>query len=313
VDVHAQRSAQVPQGSEFLKSMGYPTEREAFSIVRSGNVLNVPYSVDNVKWFFDIYGAQVAGLRGKTTKKKITLATMYDTGLKEQIIDQVLVGDVMHVACEKFFISMSSPLELTIVTLLKGLEKEDLGTGVQSHLSMLQIRGFNPIRLMVNPHKMLTALETSFPGTEVDLSGAGDHLSKIDSKIRRVKEAAWSIVAGLPFKLGRARAKDLVTYAVSRVNMKSTSGLNDCTCPSVRFTGLKPEFKNEFGLAFRDYVEVYNPRAENRSNDMLTMRTEPCITLYPSANKNGSWVMLNLNSNSYDRRSQWRKLPTRLC
>jgi hypothetical protein len=122
---------------------------------------------------------------------------------------------------------------------------------------MLNTRGFNPVRLMVDLHKMLASSETSFPGAEVDLSGAGDHLNKIDSKIRYIKEMARSVVAGLPFRLGKARAKDLIRYAVSRVNIKSTSSLNDSTCPSVRFTGLKPEFKKEFGLAFGGYVEAY--------------------------------------------------------
>jgi hypothetical protein len=220
-----------------------------------------------------------------------------------------MVGDVMHAAGGNFFVSISSPLELTLVTPLRSLGKEYLGSGVQSHILTLQTRGFNPVKLMVDPHKTLALLETSFPGIEVDLSGAGDHLNKVDSKIRRIKETARSMIAGLPFRIGKPRAKDLITYAVSRVNVKTTSSLNNCTCPRVRFTGLKPEFKNEIGLSFGDYVEVYNPRVEGRSNDVLTMWTEPCIALYPSANRKGSWIMLNLNSNSYVRRTQWKKLP----
>jgi len=39
-------------------------------------------------------------------------------------------------------------------------------------------------------------------------------------------------------------------------------------------------------------------------------RTEPCIALYPSANKNGSWVFYNLKTKTYVRRTQWTKLPT---
>jgi hypothetical protein len=192
---------------------------------------------------------------------------------------------------------------------LKSLAIEDLGSGVQSHISTLKTRGLNMVKLMVDPHKTLALLETSFPGIKVDLSGAGDHLNKVDSKIRRIKETARSVVAGLPFRIGKPRAKDLITCAVSRVNLKTTSSLNDCTCPRVRFTGLKPEFKNEFGLSFRDYTKAYNPRAEGMSNDVLTMRTEPCIALYPSANRYGSRIMLNLSSNSYVRRTLWKKIP----
>jgi len=73
---------------------------------------------------------------------------------------------------------------------------------------------------------------------------------------------------------------------------------------------MRPEYKTEFGLAFGDYVEAYNPRAQERSNDINTPRTEPCIALYPSANRNGSWILWNLRTKAYVRRTQWRRLPT---
>jgi hypothetical protein len=92
------------------------------------------------------------------------------------------------------------------------------------------------------------------------------------------------------------------------MNVRRTSALTDNVCPRVRFTGVKVDFKKEFGLAFGDYVEAYNPRAEKRSNDIMMERTEPCIALYPSANKNGSWIMYNLATKSYVRQTQWRKM-----
>jgi hypothetical protein len=40
----------------------------------------------------------------------------------------------------------------------------------------------------------------------------------------------------------------------------------------------------------------------------MKMRTEPCIALYPSTNMNGSWILYNLKTNKYVRRTQWRKM-----
>jgi len=59
-----------------LKALGYPTEREALGIVSHGNVLNIPYGTEDVKRFFDIYGAQIPGLRGKTMKQQVKRARM---------------------------------------------------------------------------------------------------------------------------------------------------------------------------------------------------------------------------------------------
>jgi hypothetical protein len=152
-------------------------------------------------------------------------------------------------------------------------------------------------------------LQGSFPGIEIDVSGAGDHLDKLDTKTRRLKELMRSIVAGLPYKLKRDRVKDLVTYAVSRTNLKSTSALAMNVCPRVRFTGFKPDYQTEFGFSFGDYVEAYDPTSKSKSNDILTERTQPCIALYPSGNRNGSWVFWSLSTRSYIRRSQWKRLP----
>jgi hypothetical protein len=298
------------EAGEYLRALGYPSLKDAVNIVRDGNIRNVPYGVEDVRRFYDIYGGQVASLRGKTTKRHHSIATMEDRAAKQQITRQMLAADVMHVCGERFLVSVSSPLEVLMVKGVTNLSVQALGTGVQSHVNTLRSRGFEPERIFVDPHKSLVALQGAFPGIEIDPCGAGDHLDKVDTRIRRLKELMRSVMADLPYTLPRQLLKDLVTYGVSRLNNRSTSALMDSTSPRVRLTGFVPDFKQEFGLAFGDYAEVYDPKSAQRSNDVTMPRTEPCVALYPSANQNGSWVFYNLNTKSYVRRTQWKKLPT---
>jgi len=298
------------EAGEFLRSLGYPTQKEAMAIVRDGNVTNVPYSAEDVKRFFDIYGPQVPGIRGRSMNRKVKHKTSEDRGARLQITSQEMTADVMHVAGQKALISVSKPLGIMLSQPIAALTRAALGKALQAHINTLRSRGFEPRRIYVDPHRALRALEGSFPGTEIDTSGAGDHLNVVDTKIRRLKELMRAVLSGLPYKLGKDRVKDLITYAVSRTNIKSTEGLVSSESPRVRLTGLKPDFKTEFGLAFGDYVEAYNPRAVGRSNDVNMPRTEPCIALYPSANRNGSWVFYNLKTKAYVRRSRWQRLPT---
>jgi hypothetical protein len=160
----------------------------------------------------------------------------------------------------------------------------------------------------VDPQSGLTCLQRKFSGMKVDITGAGDHLDKLDVRIRRLKELMRSVVARLPFHLKHDRVKDLMTYAVNCVNLKSTSTLNTNVCPRVWFTGFKPDYQSEFGLSFGDYVEAYDPTSQQRLNDKLTERTQPCIALYPSGNPNGSWVMMDLHMKAYVRQSKWEKI-----
>jgi hypothetical protein len=216
------------EAAEFLRALGYPSEHQAIKLVRSSNVRNIPYSVDDVRCFYDIYGRQVAAIRGQTTKRHVKPSAMADSAARMQITEQELVADVMHIADQRFLISMSSPLELMLVCHLSSLSRDDVGTGVQKHINTLFSRGFEPKRIMVDTHKMLVSLQNAYPGTVIEPAGAGDHLAKVDIKIRHLKEIMRSVIAGLPYKL--SRLKNLVTHAVSRMNLQRTVVLNDMEC-----------------------------------------------------------------------------------
>jgi hypothetical protein len=101
------------EAGEYLRALGYPSLKDAVNIVRDGNIRNVPYGVEDVRRFYDIYGGQVASLRGKTTKRHHRVATMEDRAAKQQITHQIMVADVMHVCGEKFLVSVSSPFRNT--------------------------------------------------------------------------------------------------------------------------------------------------------------------------------------------------------
>jgi hypothetical protein len=147
-----------------------------------------------------------------------------------------------------------------------------------------------------------------FFGVEIDVSGAGDHLEKVDIKIRRLKETIRSVQAGLPWKLPSTQVKHLVYYATSRNNARRTTSSITNIAPRVAFTGRKINYKKEFALAFGDYCECYDPKVE--SNNTEQDRTEPCTALYPTANAAGSWTFLNLKTNKNVRRTNWVKMVT---
>lgn len=76
------------------------------------------------------------------------------------------------------------------------------------------------------------------------------------AKIRRLKETYRSVKAGLPWQRPKTLVKDLVAYLASRINTRGASALHGVLSPRVLFTGIKPNFAKEIGLAFGDYVEV---------------------------------------------------------
>jgi hypothetical protein len=203
------------EAKEFLRNAGYPSMKEALNLVRDGDLVGIPYSPDDIRRYYDISKPQVENVRGTMTKQHTRAFHDFDPAAREQRTQQSLVSDVMFVDRERFLISVSSPLELTIASHLKSLSRNKLGEAMQAQFQLLRSRGFEPVRMLVDPQKALAALRNAFPGIEFDESGAGDHLGKVDAKIRRLKEMIQSVLAGLPYSLPKARIKDLVNFVVN--------------------------------------------------------------------------------------------------
>jgi hypothetical protein len=141
------------EAGEFLRALGYPTEKEALGIVTHSNITNVPYGSDDIKRFFATYGAQVPGLRGKITAKHVKRARTTDFDSKEQITSQEMTADVMHIAGEKFLVSISKLLGLLLVKPLSSLAVQEVGSVLQQHINTLRSRGFEPRVIYVDPPK----------------------------------------------------------------------------------------------------------------------------------------------------------------
>jgi hypothetical protein len=97
--------------------------------------------------------------------------------------------------------------------------------------------------------------------------------------------------------------KDLVAYAVSRINIRRTTAISQNVCPRVLFTGMRVDYQKELSLAFGDYCEVFDG-----TDNMSRQRSVPCIALYPCCNTTGSWVFFSMQSQKWLRCTIWKKM-----
>jgi hypothetical protein len=54
---------------DLLRNFGYPSQSEAVKLITDGNVAKIPYTVQDVKRCYDIYGPPAEFVRGKKTAK----------------------------------------------------------------------------------------------------------------------------------------------------------------------------------------------------------------------------------------------------
>ncbi len=290
---------------DLLKNAGYPSLDEFIHLVEDGNIQELlGVSRSDIRRAFEIYGLPVEYVRGKMTRKTVSRTKLQEE-LKAENKDQVLYSNVMVIDSQKFLLTVCEPLQLTLQTPVERETVHALGTALQGQLSTLRERGFAPTVVHVDPQSAFQGLRTQFPGIVIDVGGARDFIAKVDAKIRRVKELYRSVKAGLAWSLPVSRVKDLVAYAVSRINLRRTSALHGTLSPCVLFTGCKLSYKKELSLAFGDYIEVHASMT-NTSKE----RSVPCIALYPCANASGMWNFWSLSSKQYLRRSVWTKMVT---
>jgi hypothetical protein len=248
------------EARELVRNAAYPSERDALNIVEDGNILNVPVTAQDVRRAYEIYGKPAAAVRGRRTNRK-TRRQQISLELKMPQLEQEMYTDVMQVKGKPFVITLVEPLGLEIVTPVDSEKTEDLGLALQGQVNLIRSRGFKPTVCYLDPQPGFVPLVGQIPGVEIDVCGAGDHLDKIDAKIRRIKESIRSVHADLPWELPNSMVSDLVTYCNSRINLRRASSDSTKVSPRVAFTGRKPNYKKELGLAFGDYVEVKDPKA----------------------------------------------------
>ena len=300
--------ARAKEVRDLLRNYGYPSQEEAIKLITDGNVTRIPYTVQDVKNSYEIYGPPAEFVRGKRTAHKVKRQEI-DVSIKEiHCKTQTMYGDIMYVKKKMFLISLSEPLGLLMTTPVSTTTSEALGFALQEQINYLRSGGFAPRAAYLDDQPGFAALVGHIPGVQVDIAGAGDHMDKIDAKIRRLKEMIRSIYTGLPWKLPDMMIKDLVKYAVSRMNLKKSSSNGEVESPRVAFTGRKPNYVKELSIGFGDYCEVY--RNNVTSNDVTQARTVPCIALRPAGNATGSWWMLNMKTKMRLRTSNWTKLVT---
>ena len=96
--------------------------------------------------------------------------------------------------------------------------------------------------VITDPPRGLVTLQHKLPCVNVEIRGAGDHLPKVDAKIKRTKETYRSVKCGLVHKLPVLTMKYLVTYCILRLDFRRNKALNSNMCPGVSFTANKANY-----------------------------------------------------------------------
>ena len=219
----------------------------------------------------------------------------------------------MFIESECYMVSVSEPLDLTMVFYLKNiLSKEGIRSAtrlyeaIRSHISTYWSEGFTITQIICDGEAGFKALINDFlrMGIKLTVSGPNRHgVPKVDRKIRLIKDRLRCIVHDLPYTLPFGLLSYAVYYVVSRINMiRHSDATSTVLSPREQFIGRRTDYNIDLNISFGDYVETDSRMSDNSLNE----RTESCLALLPTGNQNGSVKFFSIRSQRIITRERWR-------
>ena len=302
---------QAEKARHMLAKMGFPSVTNAMNMVRNGR--NFGVSERDFQVADDIWGKDISSLKGKTKRRGTIRADQTMTNYTKQE-QQVLSVDIMYVDRIPILIGVAHPLDLTLATSLYSMElskssraAETVMRGLQTFISTLRSRNFTAPVIMSDGEGAIGKLQENLNtlGIEVDISGAGGHVSRVERRIQVIKERVRAHIWHLPFTLTTLGTTMCILYCVSRLNYQPSGTRVGGESPRVLFLGRQADGKTDFRCAFGDYVQCTTPTTDNS----MASRTEDCVVMQPTGNRTGSVKMLSLATGKIVIRDNFKILP----
>ena len=297
---------------DLLARMGFPPVSQAIEIATRG--VNFTVTARDFHVANGIWGPDIASLKGKTKKQATIVA---DIDITKQVLqqEQILSVDVMYVEGIASLIGLATPLDLTMAVSLLAFDSISssrsvsiIRNGILGFISTLASRNFSTRLIMSDGEGAIGKItaDLNLMGIEVDVSGAGGHVARIERKIQTVKERVRAHIAHqLPFTLTTLGVAMLVLFCVSRLNYQ-TSGLGGGSeSPRVAFSGRQVNETLDFRASFGQYAQC----TVANTDSSMGPRTEDCIVMLPTGNRTGSVKMMSIKTGKLVTRDQFKLLP----
>lgn len=258
------------QARELMARMGFPTVEQAMSIVNSGS--NFDITTRDFQIADAVWGKDMASVKGKTTKRASPSADNVISAKIEQR-DQVVSVDIMFIDKVAMLIGVATPQGLTIAYSLTDIASKkssrgvaEVRNGITHFRPVLASQNSRVTTIMSDGEGAVVSLidELGLLGVEVDISGAGGHVARIERKIRLIKERVRSHVAyHLPFTLSTVGITMCILYVVSRLNYEPAGIRESGPSPREAFIGRRSDGKRDFRCSFGYYVQCTVPNTDS--------------------------------------------------
>ena len=277
----------------FLYRTGFPSK--AALIEMAGSMLEVNVTRQDIERAHEIWGEDLASLKGKTTNRTAKAVRLELSEATTQI-QQVLEVDIFFIdGSASFLLGYLTPSGyLMVKELPTGRDASELESALAHMIGTAQSRHFEIVAIKSDNEGGIAKLEPDIEalGMTLEPCDPGGHVKGVERKIRQVKERKRAFQHHLPFSLPYILLVWCVFFCVFCINLQVTSANLSGISPMEAFTGVKINAAVHLKTAFGDYVQA---TVRDPDNSMKT-RTIGGIALMTNGKATGGTKVYLLQS-----------------
>lgn len=292
-----------------MQRLGYPSVSDLSKMISNGSILDCPVTLADLKRATEIYGPDLASLKGKTVSKKSNIAKI-EFLPRSMIADITLCMDIIFVNSIPFLVSISEDLGLLMVQYITDRSKESIKKALDSMIKIYKSENFDVRTIKCDGEGGVAALEPHINGLGIKLNptGKGQHVPQIERKARQIKERVRAHISILPFKLTKQLIVSLVQFCVQSINLMPQSTREIKISPKELFTGRKINYARDLKITFGEYAQIHEDDSAVLKNSTKE-RTADAIALRMKGNVQGTAEFYSLTTWKVVSRDQWTILP----
>ena len=297
---------------DLYRKLGRPSEAEFQRLLRANQIRNCPVTPGDAARALEIYGPDIAALKGKSTRTTPAprVPTFTAVPLPPPVLTHhrnvTLCLDFFFVQGHAFFHTISRDIGFRTAVPVSDRTRSTILRETVAVIKLYASRGFTVRDLHTDGE--FECIRGDVLPVVMNVVAADGHVGEVERSIRTVKERLRSCVHGLPF---RRVPKLLITHMVADAirclnQFPHPHGISSTLSPASIVTGVAPPDYAAMRLEFGSYVQIFDGAEPTNT---IRSRSLGAITLTPTGNAQGDYYFLSLASGARVSRHQWTLLP----
>ena len=296
-------------------ALGTPSVDDLKAMIRMNLIRNNEVTTEDVKLAIKAFGPDVAGIKGKTTRRKPIPVIDNKIEIPEELLevqrDVVLSIDGMTVNTLKFLTTISHDIQYRTAQYLLNTTAEVFKTNLREVIGTYKKGGF-VVKEIHCDNEFRPALDTLSleydPPLVVNYATADEHVPRAERNNRVIKERVRTTYHRLPYTtLPRTMVKYMVLESARKLNFfPSKNGVSKYYSPRMILHQENLDFAKHCQFTFGEYVQAHDEPNPTNTN---APRSLDCIYLRPTGNRQGGHELLHLQTNRVITRRRCTPVP----